>query len=197
MKKRIIASTAFAACLALCAAMWPQNDPAVETSVLPTPPAVIAAQPEVSEMPEIEEIIMPEEEKTDVTQPEPIEEADAALEPIPVQTPLVSEVQTAPKQSATPLQERGLPRHHLTELRTTWSMCRASAGWKVKAPTMSNTPRTCTRTVIKSALWDKQKQYGIRPSLVPYCLFCFVLQCVAEYLVDTDQRNDLADKPLR
>ena len=60
---------------------------------------------------------------------------------------------------------------------------------------MSNTPRTCTRTVIKSALWDKQKQYGIRPSLVPYCLFCFVLQCVAEYLVDTDQRNDLADKP--
>ena len=107
MKKRIIASTAFAACLALCAAMWPQNDPAVETSVLPTPPAVIAAQPEVSEMPEIEEIIMPEEEKTDVTQPEPIEEADAALEPIPVQTPLVSAVQTAPKQSATPLQERG------------------------------------------------------------------------------------------
>lgn len=107
MKKRIIASTAFAACLALCAAMWPQNDPAVETSVLPTPPAVIAAQPEVLEMPEIEEIIMPEEEKTDVTQPEPIEEADAALEPIPVQTPLVSEVQTAPKQSATPLQERG------------------------------------------------------------------------------------------
>lgn len=92
MKKRIITSTAFAACLALCAAMWPQNDPAVETSVLPTPPAVIAAQPEVSEMPEIEEIIMPEEEKTDVTQPEPIEEADAALEPIPVQTPLVSEV---------------------------------------------------------------------------------------------------------
>ena len=86
MKKRIITSTAFAACLALCAAMWPQNDPAVETSVLPTPPAVIAAQPEVSEMPEIEEIIMPEEEKTDVTQPEPIEEADAALEPIPVQT---------------------------------------------------------------------------------------------------------------
>ena len=70
MKKRIITSTAFAACLALCAAMWPQNDPAVETSVLPTPPAVIAAQPEVSEMPEIEEIIMPEEEKTEVSRHE-------------------------------------------------------------------------------------------------------------------------------
>lgn len=45
MKKRIITSTAFAACLALCAAMWPQNDPAVETSVLPTPPAVISVIP--------------------------------------------------------------------------------------------------------------------------------------------------------
>lgn len=107
MKKRIITATTFAACLALCAAVWPQSEPTEETSALPTPPAVIAAQPEVPEMPEIDEIIMPEEEQTDVTQPEPIEEADAALEPIPVQTPLVSEVQAAPKQSATPLQEPG------------------------------------------------------------------------------------------
>ena len=105
MKKRIIASTAFAACLALCAAMWPQNDPAVETSVLPTPPAVIAAQPEVSEMPEIEEIIMPEEEKTDVTQPEPVKEAATALRPSPIQATPSSEVQASPEQNATPPQE--------------------------------------------------------------------------------------------
>ncbi len=31
---------------------------------------------------------------------------------------------------------------------------------------------------------------------MPYCSFCFFLQCVAKYLMDTDQRNDLADKPL-
>ncbi|MFQ9843795.1 MAG: DUF6550 family protein [Oscillospiraceae bacterium] len=102
MKKQIITATAFAACLALCAAAWPQNESAMET---PTPPAVIAAQPEVPEMPEIEEIIMPEEEKTDVTQPKPIEEAGAALEPTPVQTPPVSGVQATPEQSATPPQE--------------------------------------------------------------------------------------------
>ncbi len=107
MKKRIIIVAASAACLALCAVMWPQNEPAVETSASPISPAVIAAQPEVPEIPATEEIIMPEEEKTDVTQPEPIEEADAALEPIPVQTPLVSEVQAAPEQNATPLQEPG------------------------------------------------------------------------------------------
>lgn len=79
MKKRIITATAFAACLALCAAVWPQNKPAEETPALPIPPAVIAAQPEVPEMPEIEEIIMPEEEKSDVTQPEPVKEAATAL----------------------------------------------------------------------------------------------------------------------
>lgn len=107
MKKRIITATAFAVCLALCAAVWLQNKPAEETPAPAKPASVIATHPKVPEMPEIEEIIMPEEEKTNVTQPEPIEEADAALEPIPVQTPLVSEVQAAPKQSATPLQEPG------------------------------------------------------------------------------------------
>ena len=105
MKKEIITATAFAAYMALCAAVWPQNEPTMETLAPPTPPAVIAAQPEVSEIPEIKEIIMPEEEKMDVTQPEPIEEAAAALEPTPTQTPLVSGVQVTPEQNATPLQE--------------------------------------------------------------------------------------------
>lgn len=34
-------------------------------------------------------------------------------------------------------------------------------------------------------------------SLVPHCLFCFLLQCVAEYLMDMDQRNNFTEKPLR
>ena len=54
MKKRIIVTAvtaAITACLALCAAVWLQNEPAVETSASPTSPAVIAAQPEVPELP--------------------------------------------------------------------------------------------------------------------------------------------------
>ena len=42
MKKRVITAAAFAACLALCAAVWPQDQPAGETPALPTPAAVIA-----------------------------------------------------------------------------------------------------------------------------------------------------------
>ena len=54
MKKRVITAAAFAACLALCAAVWPQDQPAGETPALPTPAAVIATQPEVPEIPETE-----------------------------------------------------------------------------------------------------------------------------------------------
>ena len=34
-------------------------------------------------------------------------------------------------------------------------------------------------------------------SLVPHCLFYFLFQCVAEDLMDVDQRNDFTEKPLR
>ena len=105
MKKRIITTAAFAAYLALCAAVWPQNEPAVETPALPTPPAVIATQPKVPEIPEVEESIMPEEEKTDATQPEPIHEATIEPEPTPTQMPWISEAQATSEQNATPAQE--------------------------------------------------------------------------------------------
>lgn len=105
MKKRIITVTAFAACLALCAAVWPQKQPVGETPALSTPAAVIATQPEVPKMPEMKEVITPEEEKSEATLPELVEEADIAPEPSPAQTPSASEVPVLPEQDATPPQE--------------------------------------------------------------------------------------------
>ena len=105
MKKRIITVAAFAACLALWATVWPQNQPVGETAVLPTPAAVIATQPEVPEIPEIEEVISPEEEKVETTLPELIEKADIVPDPSPAQTPPASEVSVPPEQNATPQQE--------------------------------------------------------------------------------------------
>ena len=105
MKKQIIPTAAFAACLALCAAVWPQDEPARETPALPTPAAVIATQPEVPEIAEMEEVIPPEEEKTKATLPELVEEADITPEPSPAQTPPESEVQAPSEQDATPQQE--------------------------------------------------------------------------------------------
>ena len=105
MKKRIITAATFAACLALCAAVWPQDEPAGETPALPTPAAVIATQPEVPEIAEMEEVISPEDEKAEATLPKLGEEADIAPEPPPAQMPPASEVPVPPEQDATPPQE--------------------------------------------------------------------------------------------
>ena len=105
MKKRIITTAVFSACLALCAAVWPQKQPAEATPVLPTPAAVIATQPEVPEIAEVEEVIPPEEEKSEATLSELVEEADIVPEPSPAQTPPEREVQAPSEQDATPQQE--------------------------------------------------------------------------------------------
>lgn len=56
MMKRIITVIAFAACLALCAAVWPQKQPVGETPAPSTPATVIATQPEVPKMPEMKDV---------------------------------------------------------------------------------------------------------------------------------------------
>ncbi|HJA63019.1 MAG TPA: hypothetical protein H9719_02685 [Candidatus Intestinimonas stercoravium] len=105
MKKRIITTAAFSACLALCAAVWPQKQPAEATPMVPTPAAVIATQPEVPEIAEVEEVIPPEEEKSEATLSELVEEADIVPKPSPTQTPPASEVPVPPEQDTTPQQE--------------------------------------------------------------------------------------------
>ena len=105
MRKGIITVAVVAACLALCAAVWPQDEPAGETPALPTPSAVIATQPEVPAMPEMKEVITPEEEKAKATLSELSEETDIVPEPSPAQTPPPSEVPVPPEQDAEPRQE--------------------------------------------------------------------------------------------
>lgn len=50
MKKRIIIAVAFTACLALCAAVWPQAETVGETPAAPQTPAVTAQGPTVAEV---------------------------------------------------------------------------------------------------------------------------------------------------
>ena len=91
MKKRVITAAAFAACLALCAAVWPQNEPIEETPEVPFPPAVTAAQPEVPEMTEIEESIISEEEKPKIVEPGQTEVVTPTPEPTQISPPLEKE----------------------------------------------------------------------------------------------------------
>ncbi len=59
MKKPIMA-TVITACLALCAAVWPQSEVVEEVPTTPLPPIVTATQSEIPEPPEPKELITPE-----------------------------------------------------------------------------------------------------------------------------------------
>ena len=56
-------------------------------------------------MPEMKEVITPEEEKSEATLQELVEEADIVPEPSPAKTPPPSEVPVPPEQDVTPPQE--------------------------------------------------------------------------------------------
>ena len=146
MKKRIITAAVFAACLALCAAVWPQSEPVEETPSLLTPPAVTVAQSKVPEVPEIEESIMPEKETVDVAEPE--QTKVIAPTPEPPQTPTPPEKEKRQSQS----KSQRWPQHHLIAIQIIWSMYQASVGWRIKAPTTVTTPQTCMRTATRLAV---------------------------------------------
>ena len=87
MKKRIIIAAVFTACLALCAAVWPQAETVGETPELPQTPAVSAPEATVAEREEKIEATPPsEKEKTESLQPEPPHETTNEPEPAPVET---------------------------------------------------------------------------------------------------------------
>lgn len=101
MKKRIIAAAAFTVCLALCAAVWPNDELSRETPEPSTPPTVIATQPKIPEAPKITESIIPEEETNETAQPAPIEEALSTPEPASVPASPEKEGPVAEKECPT------------------------------------------------------------------------------------------------
>ena len=94
MKKRIIIAAVFTACLALCAAVWPQAETVGgKTPELPQTPAVSAPEPIVAEVKlETEPDLPTEKEKAATPQPEPVEELGAVPVPAPAEPTSVAEI---------------------------------------------------------------------------------------------------------
>ena len=92
--KKFIMTTVIAACIALCAAVWPQSKAVEETPVLPQSPAVCATEATVAE-PKTEAKTTPpaEKEKEAVPVTEAHTEISVEQEPIPIKAPAASEVQ--------------------------------------------------------------------------------------------------------
>ena len=107
MKKRIIIATAFTACLALCAAVWPQDEPAGETPALPTPSAVTTPRPTP---PETEERVLPAiVEKQESGIPEAESAPEGAAEELPIPAPEIEDEPVAEQKSAPPMQTDPTP----------------------------------------------------------------------------------------
>ena len=106
MKNRIIVTAAITACLALCAAVWPQAETVEETPALPETPAVSAPEATVIEIKtEAETALSSEKEKAAIPQSEQTQEAVTEPKSAPAETPAV---RSAPEPIPVPEVSYGL-----------------------------------------------------------------------------------------
>ena len=98
--KKFIMATVIAACIALCAAVWPQSKVVKETPVPPPTPAVCATEATVAELKaEVQTTPPAEKEKEAVPLAEAPTEIPAETEPAPIEASAVPEVQPTPEQA--------------------------------------------------------------------------------------------------
>ena len=96
--KKFITATVIAACIALCAAVWPQSKASEETPVQPSTPAVCATEATVAELKtEVETTPPTEKEKEASPQTEVPQEVPTESEPAPIEMPAAPQVQPTPE----------------------------------------------------------------------------------------------------
>ena len=107
MKKRIIIAAAITACLALCAAMWPQAETVRETPTPSETAAVIAPQPT---LPEAEKPVLPVvTEKKETEMPEDESAPEVATEELPIPVPEIEDEAEAEQEYVPPTQTASIP----------------------------------------------------------------------------------------
>ena len=107
MKRRFIVTTAITACLALCAAVWPQTEKVEKTPTPSETTAVIAPQPT---LPEAEKPVLPVvTEKKETEMPEDESALEVATEELPIPVPEIEDEAVAEQKSAPPMQTDPTP----------------------------------------------------------------------------------------
>ena len=107
MKNRIIIAAIFTACLALCAAVWPQAETIEEIPALPETPAVTTPRPT---LPEAEKPVLPVvTEKKESEMPEAELAPEVATEELPIPAPEIEDEPVAEQKSAPPTQTDPTP----------------------------------------------------------------------------------------
>ena len=109
MKNRIIIAAIFTACLALCAAVWPQTEKVEKT---PTPSETANVTTPRPTLPEPDELILPAiTEKQESEMPEAKSPPETTTEELPVPAPEIEDEPVAEQKSAPPTQTDPTPVH--------------------------------------------------------------------------------------
>ncbi len=148
MKKLIIVAM-IAACVALCAAVWPHGNAVEET---PVPAAETTVSAKEATVGEIEEpAALAEKEKGAVPQQEASQEERPEPETEPIEMPADSELQPSAEQSPTKNSApEPTPSQPPKELQPgEKSMWRVSAGWSTRGQTTVKMVRIFTKTATK------------------------------------------------
>ena len=99
--KKFIMATVIAACIALCAAVWPQSKVAEETPAPPPTPAVCTPETTVTELEAEVQTTPTEKEKEAVPPTDVFTETPVEPELAPVEVPAAPQVQPIPKPEMT------------------------------------------------------------------------------------------------
>ena len=107
MKRRFIVTTAITACLALCAAVWPQTEKVWKTPAPSETAAVTTLRPT---LPEPEELILPEiTEKQELGMPEAESAQETTTEELPVPVPEIEDEAETEQEYVPPTQTDSIP----------------------------------------------------------------------------------------
>ena len=107
MKRRFIVTTAFTACLALCAAVWPQTEKVGKTPAPSETAAVTAPQPTLqgAEKPVLPVVT----EKKETEMPEDESALEVATEELPIPVPEIEDEAEAEQEYVPPTQTDSIP----------------------------------------------------------------------------------------
>lgn len=107
MKNRIIIAAAITACLALCAAVWPQTEKVEKTPAPSETAAVTAPQPTLQEAEKPVLPVVTEKKKTEMLEAE--SEPEVTAEEMSAPTPEIEKQFEAEQKSAPPMQTEPAP----------------------------------------------------------------------------------------
>ena len=173
--KKLIIVTMIAACVALCAAVWPHGN-TVETPVPAAETAVSAKEATVAEiekpaaLAEKEKRTSPRQESPQEEQPEP--EIGGLLKYPQLPN---SSLPRGRHLLKIPCQSRLRPRHPKNCSPAIKFMWRALAGWSTRGPIIVKTARIFTKTATKLGSWGEMCSYPLHS--LPIHVIMIALNC--------------------